>query len=560
MVAEGRTEGLPETVLAMVEARIASLEPDARRVLRAGSIFGEVFCTGAVSALVGSTREAAQGWLGSLVSRELLRTVRAARFAGETEYAFRHALLREGAYRSLTAGDRAHGHRLAAAWLQEVGEGDAYVLAMHQQAAGELGDAAALFARAADQAILRGDLPVAESAVERGLACGAGGPLRGGLLQVQGDVHALRDQIDQAVQSCTQALTSLGHGTERWWRAAATAADVQSKSSDYRFAREMADQLLGEEPGPQALGPCLETLAVLARSLRHDGDRPRVERVAARIEQLRRERGGELDDIQAARADAALATYAMYVDYAWTAELAAAALERFERLGDQHRAGQVRLYLGASLAAMGAVDVAQPQLEDTVRVARRWGGRSVEALALCNVALCHLHRGDAAGAAAVHRQALALWSEGARPEYLNHRNLAMALVQTGELEAARYHAEKAVALRANQALDRAQAQSVLASVALAAGEVEAALQISGQAMAVLEEVGELVESEAPMRLVHARILDAAGDRAAAHQVIGQARDRLLLRAGRIQNPAYRTAFLEGVPTHVQILALAARGA
>ncbi|WP_437726741.1 protein kinase domain-containing protein [Sorangium sp. So ce861] len=43
-VAEGRGEALPETVLAMVEARLSRLDPEARRLLRAASVFGEVCC------------------------------------------------------------------------------------------------------------------------------------------------------------------------------------------------------------------------------------------------------------------------------------------------------------------------------------------------------------------------------------------------------------------------------------------------------------------------------------------------------------------------------------
>ncbi|WP_437907418.1 protein kinase [Sorangium sp. So ce327] len=45
-VAEGRGAALPDTVLGMVEARLSALAPEARRVLRAASLFGEVFCKG----------------------------------------------------------------------------------------------------------------------------------------------------------------------------------------------------------------------------------------------------------------------------------------------------------------------------------------------------------------------------------------------------------------------------------------------------------------------------------------------------------------------------------
>jgi predicted ATPase len=45
-VAEGRGAALPDTVLGIVEARLSALAPEARRVLRAASLFGEVFCKG----------------------------------------------------------------------------------------------------------------------------------------------------------------------------------------------------------------------------------------------------------------------------------------------------------------------------------------------------------------------------------------------------------------------------------------------------------------------------------------------------------------------------------
>ena len=41
--ADGRSESLPETVLGMVQARLDAEGPDARRVLRAASVFGERF-------------------------------------------------------------------------------------------------------------------------------------------------------------------------------------------------------------------------------------------------------------------------------------------------------------------------------------------------------------------------------------------------------------------------------------------------------------------------------------------------------------------------------------
>ncbi len=61
-VTEGRGAELPPTVLAMVSARLEGLEGEARRVLRAASVFGEVFWRGGTAALLG-------GALGPRASR-----------------------------------------------------------------------------------------------------------------------------------------------------------------------------------------------------------------------------------------------------------------------------------------------------------------------------------------------------------------------------------------------------------------------------------------------------------------------------------------------------------
>ena len=118
-VSEGHEEALPETVLAMVQTRLEKLEPDARHVLRAASVFGKTFWQGGVRALIGP--EAASTlptWLDLLVHRELIGARRSAVFSGEREYTFRHSVVREGAYGMLTPADLAAGHQLAGAWLE----------------------------------------------------------------------------------------------------------------------------------------------------------------------------------------------------------------------------------------------------------------------------------------------------------------------------------------------------------------------------------------------------------------------------------------------------------
>src|SRR5262249_29609421 len=132
-VAEGKGKGkagaLPETVLAMVETRLARLALEARRVLPAASVFGEVCWDGGMAALLGGCMGPASvaGWLARLVEQEMLELRPPSRFPGQRELAFRHALLREGAYATFADEDRRLEHRRAGEWLEQHGETDPMV-------------------------------------------------------------------------------------------------------------------------------------------------------------------------------------------------------------------------------------------------------------------------------------------------------------------------------------------------------------------------------------------------------------------------------------------------
>jgi predicted ATPase len=136
-VAEGKGTTTPETVLAMVQTRIEKLDPAARRVLRAASIFGETFWRGGVEALVGGGDTAA--WLAELVEQDWVAVKGDGRFPAEVELCFRHPLVWEAAYGMLTEGDRVAGHWLAGQWLEAAGETDARILEEHFERCGRGG-------------------------------------------------------------------------------------------------------------------------------------------------------------------------------------------------------------------------------------------------------------------------------------------------------------------------------------------------------------------------------------------------------------------------------------
>jgi eukaryotic-like serine/threonine-protein kinase len=134
--AAGNFDRTPPAVLAMVQARLEKLDPAARRVLRAASIFGTTFWRGGVEELIGGGDTAA--WLAVLVDQGVIELKNEARFTDEVEYKFQHALIQEAAYETLTSDDHIAGHWLVAQWLEKQGE-DPQIVAAHFERCGRGG-------------------------------------------------------------------------------------------------------------------------------------------------------------------------------------------------------------------------------------------------------------------------------------------------------------------------------------------------------------------------------------------------------------------------------------
>lgn len=121
-VAEGNGDRLPESVLAMLQSRIGRLPTDDRKVLRAASVFGELFWRGGVQMVTGTYEDASEidSTLQRLVDAGIIQPSTSSRFPTEHEYHFRHALTRDAAYSLLTEHDRMAAHRLAGLFFQRL--------------------------------------------------------------------------------------------------------------------------------------------------------------------------------------------------------------------------------------------------------------------------------------------------------------------------------------------------------------------------------------------------------------------------------------------------------
>jgi class 3 adenylate cyclase/tetratricopeptide (TPR) repeat protein len=131
---------LPESIQGIVAARLDGLPESEKALLQAAAVTGKVFWLGATCSIGGVETQAAQDALHRLERKEFVRRKRLSSMAGETEYAFRHLLVRDVAYGQIPRAHRAEKHKLAAEWIEASGriEDNAELLAYHYSTALEL--------------------------------------------------------------------------------------------------------------------------------------------------------------------------------------------------------------------------------------------------------------------------------------------------------------------------------------------------------------------------------------------------------------------------------------
>jgi tetratricopeptide (TPR) repeat protein len=132
----------PESIHALIAARLDTLPPDRKALLHDAAVIGKVFWAGAVAAMTDTDRRSVVEALHGLSRKELVRPARLSSVADETEYAFWHILVRDVAYAQIPRRARIEKHRRAAAWIQRTAgdrvEDDAEILAYHYTTALDL--------------------------------------------------------------------------------------------------------------------------------------------------------------------------------------------------------------------------------------------------------------------------------------------------------------------------------------------------------------------------------------------------------------------------------------
>ncbi|MEX1069963.1 MAG: adenylate/guanylate cyclase domain-containing protein [Chloroflexota bacterium] len=135
---------IPDTVRALLAARVDALPGDEKRTLQDAAAVGRTFWLSSLESMRGGA--SIRGVLGGLEDKGLIVVRPTSSLPGQMELSFRHGLTREVAYQSIPKGRRARAHADVARWIEQLA-GDRrqeYVdlLAYHYESAARPEDAA----------------------------------------------------------------------------------------------------------------------------------------------------------------------------------------------------------------------------------------------------------------------------------------------------------------------------------------------------------------------------------------------------------------------------------
>jgi len=219
----GEEAEVPESVQALIAARLDTLSPERKALLQDASVLGKVFWAGALAAMGDLEPAEVEQALHELARKELVRPARASSMEGEREYAFWHVLVRDVCYGQIPRLARAGRHEAAAAWLEEQAgervEDLADVLAYHYESALELTQAAGgdkteqLKAQTVRYLAMAGartltlDVDRAEAQLSRALELAPDDdPMRAALLERWGNAVQQQGRLERAREILEQAL------------------------------------------------------------------------------------------------------------------------------------------------------------------------------------------------------------------------------------------------------------------------------------------------------------------------------------------------------------------
>jgi tetratricopeptide (TPR) repeat protein len=212
---------VPETLHALIAARLDGLEPEERRVIEHAAVLGKTFGVRGVAALGAVDEESLEPALERLVRKELLTIDADPRSPERGQYGFLQALVQRVAYETLARKERGRLHRAAAAYLEHDARIDpdeiAEVIAAHYrdaydsdpngaEAAESRRAAGAWLERAGDRAASLGAPEDAQRAFDDAVAIAEEPLERARLLEQAGKLAIMADRMAAAEERLREAV------------------------------------------------------------------------------------------------------------------------------------------------------------------------------------------------------------------------------------------------------------------------------------------------------------------------------------------------------------------
>jgi hypothetical protein len=550
--AEGRGDALPPSVLAMLQARLSRFEPAIRRLLRAASTFGETFWRGPLASLLrcAADHDDFVGWLQFLVDAEIVELRHESRLVGESEYVFRHALVREAVYALVADDEREAWHREAAALLERLGERDPLVLAEHHFRGGDLLRGCACFLQAAEESLRANDLTGALGLVARGLDCHPAPEERGRLLQIRSHALVWSFRWNEAWEAAREALPLLTEGRMPWFEALWITLTLSGILGDDETLERAGAQLLAATPPREGHFVYVRATSTVSSMYALRARRAPADRYLARLEAFAQELAS--DDLQSrAWVHRARSDHARAFDLdPWLQTREAGEAARLMAEAENEREWSFfRVFHAHSLGELGQTDAGEAQLRDVLARCARFPDAYIEAS-------CRLHLADLLVDVGVRdddetrlleaadlARAVAARS-GVSEGYRRwcERLLAVCAFARGDLESAERHAREA-AVPTAAALRHLAAVALRARVLLAMGARDAAQQEADALRDWLGAHGTAGYVEVAVRLAIAEVSEATGFSEAASAERRAAQALVERCAARIPESESRSEFL-----------------
>ncbi|MBM7114990.1 serine/threonine-protein kinase PknK [Archangium primigenium] len=559
-MAEGHGVAVPGTVLAVLQTRLLRMHPEVRHVLLAASVFGHTFWFHGLKELLGTPPDALTLQVRQLVEEEVIVQQSTSRFASTDEYHFRHALVRDAAYALVADSHRVSAHRLAALWLEQMGETDALVLAAHHQSGKQPERAAHFHLLAAEQLFERHDLVGALRCVEAGLEHGVGGHLGVRLRALHSVVLTSMDQLPRAMEIGGPVLDELEPGSPLWCRLAAGLVTGHLFLGHQAQLNRVSQELLWATPHPEAMATYVEACAYLGGTALWTGMRQWIELPLARIQSVAAA-VMEKDPVVRGWALNFRSQYLHYFEPSpWQGyQLSEGAQRSFLSVGMQNQASVGLAQMGVSLAALGDVPGALELLREAEGMARSMENRLLTTFVHYALLRTLTLRADPQDCEEI-RARVGEWLGGADADPfrrgLEHLVLSrVALIQGLYAEAEDHARQSCDALRMVLTF-RLDARASLCQALLSRGASAEALQVATEGVRELKETKLQGAYAVAMHLALVEAHFALEDTASGERALRETLDLVHLRAADIPEPRARERFLRQVPENARTLQLA----